>query len=192
MVFLGGLISCGFSDTLDFPKDGFKIVLPQNWVQIPKEVIAEKIDNLRKTVVGSNVPMIDYAFQESSNSVWFTYPYISIEVSNAGKIPTEEIKKWTTIDFDKADLFVEQKDRGVVANSYMSPVSYDPKKKIAWQSGITDVQGAGILHSTTGIILTKKGSIRLYCYYYGKNISEVFKEIISSIVLKRQYRYSAK
>ncbi len=69
---------------------GYSISLPDDWAQVPEEVLAVKMAQLPTTQSGAG--RLDVAFQPKRNGKWFEQPYLLVEiVPYAGLGFTEQV-----------------------------------------------------------------------------------------------------
>ena len=78
---------------IDFPQDGFRIELPDQWVRVPEEAFREKMKSLKQAYAkkGSKKRVgYDYAVQLESKE-WFSYPYMLISIWDDIHVDTDEM-----------------------------------------------------------------------------------------------------
>ncbi len=65
---------------LEFPREGFRLEMPEKWVKVPEDVFRDKMRPLEKALEKSDSEQklgYDYAVQLESKE-WFEYPYMLI------------------------------------------------------------------------------------------------------------------
>ena len=174
-----------------FNKKEFVITLPELWKEIPTDVIAEYQSNLVARMPNVKHPEIDYGFQQVISLNWFDTPNILISVSEKGRLSKRNLFKIPLV-FDK--IFKDQiKQRKLTGKNISSNyVFYDEKSNIIYTKLSTYNLPAGNIENLTAMIPTEKGMINVTCTSTKKDFKKyepVFKSVISSLKLKKDYVY---
>lgn len=133
-------------------RDGFSVVLPDGWVEIPGTVLqayAEKVNQL-----SSDTPQqaYDCGYQIDHDGVWMTYPYILVQFRPIGRIPWGELAR-----FPEKNLQTEDGPSEVsVVES-----AYDKKNHILWSKLTAPTEDGETAKALVAVKLTELGYIRL-------------------------------
>lgn len=152
----------GFTE-YDYRENGFSVVLPNYWVEIPKESIGqlnEANDGSMPFKCGFRLKEVEYDFDP---------PYILVYVNKEGKVSTEE---WR--------------------NFRESNKQYTNESHIIWFTEQEDVEGIGTFECITAYRPTEKGSLQLTLTVpLGKfpEYQRDFQQIVNSIHLQRELEY---
>ncbi len=107
---------------IDFPQDGFRIKLPEQWVRVPEEAFQEKMESLKRAYAkkGSKQRVgYDYAVQPRSKD-WFSYPYMLISIWEDIHVDTNEM---TTMNQKIEENLLQGANGTELVSS-----SFDPKR----------------------------------------------------------------
>jgi hypothetical protein len=181
-----------FGTAIEFSKDGFKLFIPNNWIEIPQKQVAIKAASLSSNYSNAPHESIDYAFQPKSNAYWFDYPYIIIQIKNTGRVTEKQLKELNRFSFDSTKGKIEKQLNDQLSKSQMTAFTYDVAHNIIWSELTADVQDVGKIYSLVGAVLTANGSISFYCsckYTTMKRYYYVFQNIIYSVVISEQLKY---
>lgn len=78
-----------------FPREGFKLKLPQKWIKVPEDVFHNKMKSIKENYdqeKANKYINYDYALQLKSKD-WFEYPYLFISVWKDTRVQEQEIPK---------------------------------------------------------------------------------------------------
>lgn len=184
-------------------RHGYSIDLPDNWIQIPDDVIGGMIDRLQKSNSKTSI-FYDSGFQRDDSSRWLTYPYVLVQIIpyadfgrdrqiNEDEFP-EVIKSITGRDLVK-DIKENLSDEFQDIMSQLetsSPQLDQLNRKYSWTMTM-DVKNIGLVR---GILVGYFGkeSIVQVCYYAKPRAwndqSFVRKAIVNSLRFDPDTAYS--
>ena len=132
---------------------GYRIDLPDGWIEIPYEVIRETFANA--AVPGSSVKLeFDAGFQLETEERWLAYPYVVVQVMRYQAFgmtsqPRDEdlpmiVGSMTGIDVNQVlrDT-VSQETNGLIGDfTFTQPVLEPARRRYLWDTKM-DVQGVG-------------------------------------------------
>jgi hypothetical protein len=142
--------------------NGYSIAIPDGWVKIPDEILAERFKFLFST--GSKaVYSFEMAYQQSSSGQWFEYPYVLVQVMTYSKmglnrqIYKSEFKKiisgLTGLDMDDViNEHISDDAKGFVSGGAIGEVSLDQENNLYVVGlemnvdGVGRIQGQGAGH----------------------------------------------
>lgn len=189
-IFLLCFLSTTNATTMTFPNDSFSISLPDTWVQIPGNVILNKIAELKQRAPNSKPLQCDYAFQ-LAGTPWFTYPYIVITTKKTGRMSEEETEEMKKVNLDSTINATVRNSENLISNVSIGQSIYDPRHNIVWSTGEMDVSG-GPISMASALVLTERGFIQILSYCKKADLplyGGVFQTIIESVLLPDGYRY---
>ncbi len=145
-------------------KDGFTISVPDGWVEIPTDVMASFVQELKRMSPNAPVQNYDYGFQPDSGEFWFDYPYILVQVMNIGRVPESELEKLD--GFSTQDVIeAHKKDFGeIMSNVQTGRMVFDRDQKMAWLRMESQIAGIGPIEGLAGMTPTEKGYIQVIGY----------------------------
>jgi hypothetical protein len=86
----------------ELKKNGFSISLPDEWVEIPRDVIDAYEKEIARLAPNAPAPHYDYGFQLGSSQNWFEYPYILVQINNTGRIPESQLEKFEAYNIQES------------------------------------------------------------------------------------------
>lgn len=176
-------------------KNGYVISLPDEWIEIPSEVL-EKYEKM-VSVLAPNAKKQHYdcGFQLSGKENWLDYPYVIIQVKNTGRITESELAKIQDFSMQKT-LDEEGKNfSAVMSNIQAGDMIYDKENKIIWMRVEADVKEIGPISGISGMILTEKGLIQVNAYSLKEDYATyepVFRSIVKSVTPSPELAYKSK
>jgi len=177
---------------IEFHKESFSITVPDNWVEIPREIIDAYEAKL--TYMAPNVPSqhFDYGFQPSDNG-WMQHPYMLVQIKNTGRISKSELQSIVSYS---PQAGIDTIDFGsMLTNVEAGKPIYDKETNIIWAKGGATVAGTGAVVGLWGMLPTETGFILTTGSAKAKDFSEmsvVFKSIITSITPTSNLVYKKK
>jgi hypothetical protein len=163
-------------------KNGFVVLLPDGWVEIPRNVIDSYEKGVAKAAPNAKLQHYDYGFQLSGSKKWLDYPYVLIQVKNIGRIPESQLEKMEKISAPKKVEKLKDDYSSVMSNMQVGKMVYDKQNSIVWMRGEADVKDAGPISVIAGMVLTEKGFIQVNAYCATKDDPK-YESLFRSIVL---------
>ncbi|MCF8085864.1 MAG: hypothetical protein K9J48_03115 [Desulfohalobiaceae bacterium] len=120
----GSAVSAG-KRYLEFPREGFRLELPQRWVKIPQDVFREKMRPLKKALEKSDSRKqlgYDHGVQLKSKE-WFRYPYMLVSHWEDSRVDTEEMPQMNR----KIEESLLKEGKGVNGTRLVGS-SFDPER----------------------------------------------------------------
>lgn len=172
-------------------KGNFSFIIPEDWVEIPKEVLEQQAANLKKKLKSFSKPIFSIAFQKESSS-YFTYPYLLMRIDKnpisvfflKRQLNSGGFKRLTKED-------VEEATNGKIKLSSIGEVEYDETAKMFILVSENIVQGAGATKTMNVISFNSYGAVVLtFCALKDKYSDDVsdFNGIIASFQYDDQDR----
>jgi hypothetical protein len=168
------LVTCGLlivmfagvstASARELKKNGFSISLPDEWVEIPRDVIDAYQKEIKR--LSPNAPALhcDYGFQLGSAQNWFEFPYILVRISNKGRIPESQLQKFQGHDI-KESLDKYRSGLGsIMSNIQGGKMVYDKQTRMIWMRIDANVPNKGPTSSLTAIVPTERGFIQTVGY----------------------------
>jgi hypothetical protein len=174
-------------------KDGFTIRLPADWVEIPRQVLDDFSARLRKTVTGMEKQSYDYGYQRGYDGRWFACPYLLVQVTRAGRIPEEELRKYEAVRREAAKAADRaQRGRGTVLSGATAGTPlYDAEYQALWTRLSINSAAQGKIEALCGTRLTEDGAVWITCYDTAADFDRdcgLFEDIIKQVTLERPYQ----
>jgi len=157
----------------DFPtQQGFTIVLSDDWVEIPRNVL----DDLSATMArmsSAPVQKWDYGYQLASATNWAQYPYILVQVKEEGRIRESELANYKKVSADMNEGLkkAEKSMDGILSDSTMGETVYDDQNHILFSTMQMNVRAIGPVLGVTAVKLTEKGAVQFMGYTLEKDAS---------------------
>jgi hypothetical protein len=186
--------AAGDSLTQEFrTKDGFTIRLPQDWVEIPRQVLDDFSAKLRKTVTGLEKQSYDYGYQRGYDGRWFACPYLLVQVTRAGRIPEKELRKCQAIrrEVAKAADRAQGGRRTALSGATAGTPLYDAENRALWTRLSINSAAQGHIEALCGTRLTEDGAVWITCYDTAADFDKdcgLFEDIIKHVTLERPYQ----
>ena len=178
-------------------KRDFSIQIPEEWREIPREVLGA-MEDLRKEIAPlSKGQRCDYGFQLGESKGLPTPPLVLIHVQRVGRFPQAELDRLERegYTFDEAMIARSRKGTGhVVSNIQVGKMVYDKQAGIIWLRGHATVnpEAPTSLSVLSATIPTEEGVILVNCASdtpeYGR-YEPVFESIARSIAVMPTLAY---
>lgn len=178
-----------------YQKGIFSISLPDNWVEIPSNVMDAHEKELVRLVPNAPAKHYDYGFQLSSAHKWFEYPYILVRIKNTGRIPESQIEKLKRYQLQESLDKQKSNWSNVMSDIQTGKMYYDKTAKIIWLRLEANIIGIGHISGLSGIILTEKGFIQVNGYSLKSNYyayEPVFRTVAMSVKPSSELIYKPK
>ena len=175
-------------------QDGFTMYLPDDWVEIPNEVLKQHSDKVSELVPQIGKQVYDYGFQSPPADNWMTHPYILVQVKRTGRIPEEELKKYKQIDEAFSEQMEEVGDNisSILSNTQLGETLYDAENLILWMNISFNLQQRGRVNAQIAVKLTGFGVIQVTGYATEDTFSTyqpLFQKIARQIYLDNIIKY---
>jgi len=162
--------------------------LPDGWVEIPQNILANVDKELRRRAPQAQIPRYDYGFQPASVKTWMGYPYILVQIDRSGKLLEADLKELPQLDAN--GLFRENADKmkSLISQTAFGKMQYDEAAGIIWTSAQTQVAGVGKVRGLSGMIPNETGFIAIHGYARERDFAqyaETFRSIIQSTSVTR-------
>lgn len=140
--------------------NGYSISIPDGWIKIPDEVVAERFKFLSSTE-SKAVYSFEMAFQQSSSGQWFVYPYVLVQVMTYSKmglnrqIHKSEFKKiisgLTGLDMDDViNENISDDAKSFVSGGAIGEVSLDQENNLYVFGLEMNIDGVGKIRGQVG------------------------------------------
>jgi hypothetical protein len=179
----------------EFHKNGFSISLPDEWVEIPEDVIDTTEEKLAKLNPNAQMPKADYGFQLSSSKNWFEYPYILIIINNSGRIPESQLKKLEEYPFKKVFNETQNELSSIISDLEAGKIVYDKQAKLMWMRTEANVPPEGLISGISCMVPTETGFIQISGYSLRDNFpiyEAIFQSVALSVSPEPQLAYKSK
>ncbi|MFC1558522.1 hypothetical protein ACFL40_04115 [candidate division KSB1 bacterium] len=193
LVFMVGY-SLSIAKVYNYEENGFSITLPDDWIEIPNDIIAEYIEAIQK--VAPELPRHNfiYGYQLSETENWFEHPYILIKIDREGRIPEDMLEEIELLDISKTlKEIYEDKAENIISNITFNNTVYDSINNIIWLKSQENAEDIGLVINFIGSILTDEGFIDIFCYSKEDDYNKyepLFIDIIKSVVVDEHLRYN--
>ncbi len=163
----------------------FSISLPDEWVEIPRDVIDTYEEEISNLAPNAPIQHYDYGFQLGSTDKWFEYPYILIQVNKMGRIPESQIEKLEKYSLQES--FDEKNNNlsSIMSDIKVGKMYYDNEAKIIWLRIESNVVDVGHISGLAGMIPSEKGFFQVSGYSLKDDYSTyepIFRAITVSVV----------
>lgn len=173
-------------------KTEFTVTLPDNWIELPKEVISRYNEAVTRLTPSGKAVKFEYGFQPKANKRWFAYPYIAVRIYDQGRVPESELKNVKTINLNK-EVNKHRRDLPTLIKHFsVSQMLYDPSTQTVWMSGKLYVKGVGDVKGLSVMVLTQYGYVQLAAYARAGDFSgyfPTFRRVLASVVIPEKMRY---
>lgn len=176
-------------------KNGFSILFPDGWVEVPRDIIDAYQKEMAKLAPNVHAQYYDYAFQLAASQRWFEHPYIVVQIKNLGHIPESELEK--IIEYSVQASVNEYKDNlnSIATDIQFGKMVYDKQTKIIWMPIKSNVVNVGPVSGLSGMIPTEKGFIQIVGYSLRNDYSTygpIFRSIVLSVTPEPSLVYKPK
>jgi hypothetical protein len=177
MIVFVSLMGRGEAKRFEFADHGFALELPNQWVQIPGEVFAEKMSALQRAFAknGRDAEIgYDFGLQLESTH-WFAYPYILGSIWEDVRVDSERIQKMNTRLTQNL-----KKGQPGVENNRLIHSGYDPSKHVYTAEVRFDLSGTTMVLMKT-VYYMNKGILVLSTYMPQKMYSAQKPEMVRAL-----------
>lgn len=170
----------------------YKITLPSNWIEIPKDVL-EQYEKAVREKTKQNINF-KYGYQPSSSENWFEYPYALVQVNRGGRLSEDQFKEHKKIErgFKEGIDKVKASAGDILSNAKMGETIYDQDTHILWSKMSMDVSGVGRTNGLIAAKLTEYGTIQFMGYAKEEDFAHyetIYKKTVNSISVKESDIY---
>lgn len=158
-------VLCAVGATFEAP-DTFSITLPENWVDVSRNVLDAHSERLASLAPHSPRQVYGYGYQLKSYDDRLCYPYILVQVKTIGRIPLRELKQSRKIEegFAEGADPVTARLPGFLSNVSSGEPVYDEENQILWSTLSASVEGVGTVRALSAAKLTDQGFIQFVGY----------------------------
>ncbi|WP_110955901.1 hypothetical protein [Anaerosinus massiliensis] len=143
-----------------YVNEGFSLILPENWEEIPYSVVKDYEKALNETIAKGHEQAYAHAFKLKYAKEPFEYPNILIQITKNGKIPIRQLEKIKNYDFNKTNDTIEKQTQHLISQININEQVYDSQSQIIWLKTTAVVQGENI-QGISAIIPTEHGYIQM-------------------------------
>ena len=175
-------------------KTVLQMYLPDDWVEIPNEVLKQHSEKINQLVPQIGKQVYDYGFQSPSADNWMIHPYILIQVKRTGRIPEEDLKQYKQIDEVFSEQMEEVGDKilSTLSNTQLGEILFDTENRILWMNISFDLQQIGRVNAQIALKLTGFGVIQVIGYATEDTFSiyqPLFQKIAKQTNLDNSIKY---
>ncbi len=175
-------------------QDGFTMYLPDDWAEIPNEVLKRHSEKVRELVPQIVKQVYNYGFQSAPGDNWMTHPYILVQVKRTGRIPEEELKKYKQVHEVLSEHIGEVEDMvpSILSNTQFGEQLYDSENRILWMNISFDLQQIGRINAQIALKLTDYGVIQVTGYATEDTFptyQPLFQKIARQVKLDNSIKY---
>lgn len=172
----------------------FSITLPDDWIEIPKNVLDAYSDNVAKLSPDTPKQIYDYGYQLRGSEKWLDYPYILVQVKNTGRVPSGELSRYKKLKagFKKGLEQLGEDLSKIMSDTTIGEPFYDKENTMLWMSMSAEVRDSGTVKALIGVKLTEKGVIQLNGYSQQENFAkykDVYTKAFSSLAVNDSIKY---
>jgi hypothetical protein len=168
----------------------FVITIPDDWVEIPQDVIVESFQRVIAEAPNLKMPKVDYGFQVKTVSNELNYPYLMILINNAGRLTERQLKDMANGGINNRTKEEISKSKPLISD-IKNEIKYDKTTKIIWIT--SKAEGTtGKISGLLAVIPTQKGTINVQAYATEAtftNYVPVFQQIITSLKVSPELAY---
>ena len=174
-------------NTLFHAGDDYQISIPDIWKEIPKDVLEQYGKALSEAMAQNH--SFEYGYQLRENKIWFTHPYVLVQVKRTGRIPEGQLKNHKVIENELKKEFqkIEKTAGDFVSNSSPDGILYDPTIHTLWSMMTVDVQDLGKVKGLSAVKLTEYGYIQFIGYALENDFSQyepLYRKMAQSIKIE--------
>lgn len=181
LILLVGFSATAYSEQL-LQKKSFTVSLPDDWVEIPSDVIAARESAIAAAAPNAPAQHYDYGFQLSSADYWFQYPYILVQIKNIGRVSESRLENLDTVNIEDTIEKTKTQLRPAMSDAKVGKMYYEKKHRIIWLRMESNVVNVGPISGLSGMVLTDKGFIQV-SGYSTRNEYPIYETVFRSIVL---------
>jgi hypothetical protein len=146
----------------------FTITLPKGWTPVPTEIVAAFNESVGGMAPAATAPKFNYGFQLHPDDGGINYPYMLIQVSDAGRVSDDVLKEYEKINVAEAGKKIPGLKSWVDQTTF-GKRQYDPVTHIIWLSTLAHLDNIGDVQGLSGTLLTQRGVVRAMCYALARN-----------------------
>jgi hypothetical protein len=186
-------IAQGMAQVAPASQPEYTITLPDGWVEMPKEVITARLQEIKQAGMGAaTLQNYDRGFQQKGSD-WFEYPYILVIVNKKGKAPSADLDKLDQIDISGAKDKVVKDFNGLILNAEFGKMQYEKESNVIWLKTRMETSGAGTIEGISGMLLTNEGFIQITGYAASEGIAElipVVQKMVRTTTVSEKLKYT--
>lgn len=186
------LITVGAFGDSALATDAFSLTVPDEWIEIPPNVLTEVFDEARRASPGVEIPDYAFGYQLGTAERWMEYPYILVQVTNTGRIAESELREMAQVDVNAEMAESDATLPDLLSGFDFGTPVYDEESNIVWIASAFEVAGVGIVRAIIGLIPTQAGLLQFNAYAVEDTFqtwAPVFREVIASVKVVPDLRY---
>jgi hypothetical protein len=174
--------------------EGFKITLPDDWVEIPQGVLQDYFDRIAKMAPGVPQQYFQHGYQRRGHGSEIIYPYTLVQAQGKGPVREEEVAKLARQpDFAEKSLKSAQSQlTNIISDVGKSSTTYDYTRHVLQMKSRMEVPGVGTIEMISAAFLTSKGTLNFNCYSLESDTNSpqnIFDPAIASVQLAEEFVY---
>jgi hypothetical protein len=178
-----------------FTKPEVTLELPAGWVEVPREILQQFYDEMKRQAPLARIPKYDYAVQSTGGPPWLAYPYVLVKISPTGRPTERELTDLPSIDLNASYREKSGDWSAVLQDTSLGKMRYDKAANVVWITSKSNVVNIGEVSGISGIIPTEKGFVELHAYAKSPDFAAqmpMFEKIVTSarVAPELQYRPS--
>ncbi len=182
---------CAFGDTV-LKGDAFSLTVPDEWIEIPAEVLTQVFTEARRASPGVAIPDYQYGYQLGTAQQWMEYPYVLVQVTESGRMAESELHDMAQVDMNAAMAESDTTLPDLLSGYDFGTPVYDEQSNVIWISSGFEVSGVGPVRAIIGLIPTQVGFLQFNAYALEGAFdtwAPVFRSIITSVDVVPDLRY---
>ena len=174
LLVMAACLAAGLTHAATFTRPEVTLALPDGWVEVPREILQQFHDEMKRQAPLANIPKYDYAFQSTGGPPWLAYPYVLVKVSPTGRPTERELTDLPSIDLNES--FKERSGdwSNLMKGTSLGKMRYDKAANVVWITSQSNVANIGEVSGISGIIPTEKGFVELHAYAKTSDFGEHF------------------
>lgn len=186
-------LSLAADETILTAGKDFKISMPTEWVEIPREVLDQYETAVNEATAQSQT--YEYGYQSTSAVNWMEYPYALVQVKRNGRVPEGQLKKYKKIERGLKEGIekLEESAGDLLKNITMGETIYEQERHILWSKMTMEVSGIGKVKGLIAVKLTEYGVVQFMGYGKEDSFSEyepIYRQMIHSITVSQPDIYT--
>jgi hypothetical protein len=185
-------LAVGLAHAETFTKPAVTLTLPDGWVEVPRDVLLQFYDEMKRQAPLANIPKYDYAFQSTGGPPWLAYPYVFVKITPTGRPTERELADLPSIDLNDSFKKSSGDWSNVMKDMSLGKMRYDKAANVVWITSKSDVVNVGEVSGISGIIPTEKGFVELHAYAKAPSFAEhlpVFEKIVTGARVAPELQY---
>jgi hypothetical protein len=187
------LIAVGAFGDSTLTTDLFSVTIPDEWMEIPSEILTQVVAETRRASPGVEVPEYAFGYQLATAQHWVEYPYILVQVTETGRIAESELQNMAQIDMNAAVAESVATLPDLLSGYDFGTPIYDEGSNVVWIASGFEVAGVGPVRALIGLIPTQTGFLQFNAYALEETFetwSPVFRAITTSVKVVPDLRYA--